>query len=364
MKLKNSLFFLFIALAGSSQAISFRDYHYGSMALGIPSHEKEINDEVAKGSLNLRNKELTDLNGFNEVPDLDKLLLLNLSHNKLATLPENIFQELTRLRNLFLNDNRLTKLSANIFHSLTALQMLDLYNNQLNGLPINIFNGLSELRRLSLWNNPIPLTKAQLVKELQLPLKIEFSFKTQKQARAEQELFAAIKNADVLMVGQWLADIMNERVRAPWFFKIDITKIRNSNDDNLLHAAIKDAAERLRTIDRELGIVRRDEKLSPDEKKKANNVLLEQKSEINDRYMKIISEILSCGEKCVRNMLFTPNAEGQQVIDAMFAKLGFDSPITQAILFVLNPEGSSEAHPSLSCQSTEKEEKGQHEIQK
>ncbi len=283
--------------------------------------------------------EMLDLgrNPLTELPEnifhnLKRLQILLLNDNQLATLPENIFQGLTALRDLYLYDNELTTLADNIFHGLTALQSLNLNNNQFTALSAHIFNGLTILEDLHLENNPIPLTQAQLRKELQLPGSVELLFKTPEQQRAEQELFTAIENADALAVRQRLVDIRARWSHTERGFRTIISKIRDANGDNILHAAIKDAAERIRLIN---GM---SAGLPEGEKQLVKQVQEEQKREINDRYMKVIRAIFSCGELCVQDMLFTPNAEGQLVIDSMVAKLGFDSPITQAIFSVLNPE--------------------------
>ncbi len=291
MKYKNSLLLLLIALSGSAQAISFLDYYHDYYQdksvfkkLGIPSHKEEVDEEVAAGELHLYNKDLTDLVGFNEIPGL------------------------------------------------IALRVLNLGDNQLTTVPANIFNGLN-LEAVYLENNPIPLTHAQLRKKLQLPRNVVLGFKSLGQEQAEHDLFTAIKNSYAFRVRQRIDDMVRGL-----FSRINISKIRDANGDNLLHAAIKDAAKRIEVIDKELGNIRRDEELSADEKKTATSVLLEQKREINDRYMKIMGAILSCGEECVQDMLFTPNAEGQQVIDEIVAKLGFNSPTYKAIFEGLSSE--------------------------
>ncbi len=408
MKHKNNIFILLITLVGSAQAISFRDYYHGNEALGILPHGKEVNAAVATGKLDLSDKGLTDLIGFDEIPDLNTLQELHLAHNELVALPENIFHGLIQLRSLRLNNNDLITLPVNIFRGLTSLQWLYLDNNQLIELPenifggltvleglnlsdnqltsfpdnifhglhglkilylggnrlatlpvntfhgltaleelylddnqfstlsANIFNGLTELGFLNLTNNPISLTQSQLAKELQLPRNTELVFKNSGQEKIEQELFAAIRKADASEVHQLLNYIMSGMIGG-FHFPIHIWKIRDAKGDNLVHAAIRDVAERSKVIDgMSVG-------LPEDEKKAVKEVQAEQKTEINDRYMKIISEILSCGEECVQDMLFTPNAEGQQVIDAVIAKLGFDSPIYKAILKGLTPEESLEA---------------------
>ncbi len=376
---------LILILAGSAQAISFRDYYHGNAELGIPSHEKEVNDAIETGKLDLSNKALTDLIGFNEIPGITLLWRLDLEENQLIMLPDNVFRGFSALKTIDLNDNQLTavpanifrdlsaveslslannliqELSQNVFHGLTALEDLNISNNQLTALPFNIFQGLTALRDVAVFNNPIPLTQEQLRKELQLPDNISLRFKTPSQEWVEKILFAAIGNADASNVRYWLDEIKAERFKSRKHQLLGIimiiSKIRDAKGDNLLHAAIRDAAERIGGIDRELGTIRRDEKLSTDEKQVANDVLLDQKREINDRYMKVISAILSCGEECVQDMLFTPNVEGQQVIDAVVAKLGFDSPIYKAILEGLTPDESPEAHPSAHTELGKEPEK-------
>ncbi len=359
MKLKNSVFLLLIAMAGSAQAISFRDYYYGNWELDIPSHEKEVNAcVISLRYLSLRNKDLTDLIGFHEIPGLNRLRQLrlddnqltlsadtfqglptledlNLAHNQLTALPPNIFNDLTALQWLYLSDNQLAELPENIFSALTALKGLNLGNNQLTALPANIFRALTALQRVDLYNNPIPLTEEQLCKELHLSKDV-LNFKVAAEEEIELELFVAMRNADVSATRQLLDDIrFGKNVTTVLANRIAVSKIRDANGDNLLHAAIRDAAERIKIID---GM---SAGLPEAEKKAVKEVQAEQKTEINDRYMKIISIILSCHEEYVQDMLFTTNAEGQQVIDAVIAKLGFDSPITQTIFSVLISEGST-----------------------
>ncbi len=386
--IKRNAFFLLLTLAGSAQAISFGDFYQ--------RFGKAVDAQVAEGVLDLSNVGLTDLIGFDKVPDITSIWKLYLTGNKLTALPanffsgltalefldlgenrlamlpdnvfdglpllyylslennqivalqDNIFRGLTALRELLLNGNRLTILPENIFHGLIALKTLNLGNNQFTAISANIFQGLAALENLFLFNNPISLTQEQLAEELQLPDTVELEFKRPAEEQAEQKLFTAIGNADVSAVRRRLADIMAGWLPPELRPLIVISKIRDANGNNLLHAAIKDAAERIKVIDgMSIGV-------PEDEKKAVKEVQAEQKDEINDRYMKIISAILSCGEECVQDMLFTPNAEKQQVVDSLVAKLGFSSPITQTILYVLNPEEEKRAT----------EEKEKHEAQK
>jgi hypothetical protein len=85
------------------------------------------------------NAETLDLSGLKltNVPPLDvlsKLKTLNLDNNRLSTLPEGCFKELTALQRLDLSNNRLSTLEEGCFTGLTALKWLYLSYNQLTTL--------------------------------------------------------------------------------------------------------------------------------------------------------------------------------------------------------------------------------------
>ena len=85
---------------------------------------------------------------FNGLTALEKL---NLSFNKLETLPEDAFDGLTALRILDLSFNVLTSLHENIFDGLTALEELHLsFNTDMAALDADIFEGLIALDTLQL----------------------------------------------------------------------------------------------------------------------------------------------------------------------------------------------------------------------
>ena len=104
--------------------------------------------------LNLSHNQLTELpeNIFN---NLNQLQILWLSGNQLTQLPENIFNNLNQLQILWLNGNQLTQLPENIFQKLIQLQTLWLSGNKLTQLPENIFNNLNQLEELSLSHNQL-----------------------------------------------------------------------------------------------------------------------------------------------------------------------------------------------------------------
>ena len=164
---------LILTLAGSAHAVSFRDYYHGNQALGIPSHEKEINDAVkSKKYLILRKANLTDLDGLDEIPGIEELTALQVDDNKIATLPEFIgtLPKLTylcarhnkietlpasfsNLTNLLLSSNKLTDFPACIL-SMLNLARLELSFNQIEDIPERIA-ALTQLTSLELTGNRI-----------------------------------------------------------------------------------------------------------------------------------------------------------------------------------------------------------------
>ncbi|KAL0265933.1 UNVERIFIED_CONTAM: hypothetical protein PYX00_011650 [Menopon gallinae] len=99
-------------------------------------------------NLDLSHNRLTTLP--KEIESLSQLQELSLSHNQLTTLPGEI-GNLSQLRRLYLNHNQLTTLPKEI-ESLSQLQGLSLCFNQLTELPGGI-GSLSQLQNLSLGNN-------------------------------------------------------------------------------------------------------------------------------------------------------------------------------------------------------------------
>ena len=110
-----------------------------------------FDDLTSLQSLHLRDNQLTTL------PDvfggLSSLRELDLSHNQLTTLPDGVFDGLTSLWLLDLQENQLTTLPDGVFDSLTGLQDLRLNDNLLTALPHGVFDRLTGLQSLTLhWN--------------------------------------------------------------------------------------------------------------------------------------------------------------------------------------------------------------------
>merc|ERR1711974_371471 len=83
------------------------------------------------------------------------LTKLNLCHNELTELPENIFVTLQHLKHLDLSFNRLKKLHEFTFRGLDSLETLKLGNNKLTTLPDNLFVDQHSLLKLLLRANQL-----------------------------------------------------------------------------------------------------------------------------------------------------------------------------------------------------------------
>ena len=100
---------------------------------------------------------------FNGLSRLEDVFLGN---NSLTRLPEKIFYGLASLRRLFLHNNKLEALPEAVFNGLSSLQVLDLNANSLSALPEGIFSGLTSLERLRLGGNPLNALPRNLFDEL------------------------------------------------------------------------------------------------------------------------------------------------------------------------------------------------------
>ncbi|EDW35147.1 GL24767 [Drosophila persimilis] len=101
-----------------------------------------------------------DRNGFRLLPQhflgqLNELRLLNLSQNRLAELPRNIFEGGVQLERLYLSKNRLSVLPFQLFQTARDLQMLDLSDNRLLSFPDNFFARNGQLKQLHLQRNQL-----------------------------------------------------------------------------------------------------------------------------------------------------------------------------------------------------------------
>ncbi|XP_013196281.1 toll-like receptor 7 [Amyelois transitella] len=116
--------------------------------------ESELLKLRSLSHLYLQHNNISDISS--EVLNLN-IRVLNISHNRLHTLPEGLFNNARELREIYLNDNSLYELARGVFHRLDELIVLDLSSNQLtsNHIDDGTFKGLIRLIVLNLSNNAL-----------------------------------------------------------------------------------------------------------------------------------------------------------------------------------------------------------------
>ncbi|XP_022656113.1 toll-like receptor Tollo [Varroa jacobsoni] len=121
-------------------------------------------------SLNLTHNSLTDLNNVGLSSDdcqLNGLLELDLSSNKLRYVDDRAFENLSNLKKLYLQRNELAQMVETALSGLSRLQLLDMSNNRLNTLPPKVLQGSADLKELYLQNNSIGLLSPTTFRGLQ-----------------------------------------------------------------------------------------------------------------------------------------------------------------------------------------------------
>lgn len=86
---------------------------------------------------------------------LDKLEILEISHNDMTNISGNLFSHLTLLRKLSVWQSNVTSFSKDLFTGVNVLEELDLSSNSLNELPSSIFTPLRKLKKLTLFSNKL-----------------------------------------------------------------------------------------------------------------------------------------------------------------------------------------------------------------
>ena len=104
---------------------------------------------------------------------LINLKYLDLSHNYLTSIEENIFSNLTNLRVLDLSLNQLTVLDPKSFSSLKKLIWLNLHDNQLVQFDLCILDYIKEIKKISLSGNSF-INKEEILSRFK-ESKIEFT---------------------------------------------------------------------------------------------------------------------------------------------------------------------------------------------
>lgn len=118
-------------------------------------------------NLLLQDNDIADI-GPNSLNGLISLRVLNMSNNKLESLPNGLFASCREIREIYLHNNTLYELARGLLHRLEQLLVLDLSNNQLSSNQIDdgTFVGLIRLIVLNLSHNALTRIDARTFKDL------------------------------------------------------------------------------------------------------------------------------------------------------------------------------------------------------
>jgi Leucine-rich repeat (LRR) protein len=117
--------------------------------------------------LHLQHNELAEVHG-DALSGLTALRILNMSNNKLESLPGGLFASSKELREIYLQHNSLYEMARGLFRRLEQLLVLDLSDNQLSSSHIDdgTFVGLIRLIVLNLSHNALTRIGAHTFKDL------------------------------------------------------------------------------------------------------------------------------------------------------------------------------------------------------
>lgn len=320
--------------------ITFRQYYYGDEQLGIPRHKSLVDMEVQHGRmLQLSGLGITSLDGIQEVPNIGNLRSLLLSNNLFDVIPPIIGTTIPNLARLYMGQNRVVEIPAFIT-DMSHLEWLELDDNRIARLPLSL-SKLTELQRLGLqgnmihitmhtdvpdfgtmnhlhdlyiYNNPIPLGEQELRQKLNLKAR-GFYFKSQSQEQTEFEFLEAIRSGDEKIFHDRLHEILTKRLvpaeillGAMFSVRINIATIRDADGNNILHAIVSALSKKMEEINNSLDL--------SDETKKQEAAFAELK------YTKLFLMLFDRGIPQMQQMLFTPNADGLNVISAAIGAEG------------------------------------------
>ena len=115
--------------------------------------------------LNLRSNNISTLHAH-VFDHLNKLLILDLSNNKLFSLPGELFLMLRSLKSLNICCNNLTIHTSQTFESLTQLKILDISKNSIGQFPPHLFESTGNLLSLEISENNLRTIPVTLFKNL------------------------------------------------------------------------------------------------------------------------------------------------------------------------------------------------------
>lgn len=123
------------------------------------SHVKYITGDEIRGNrlinLTLNNNEIEKLDRPKLFTNASKLIKINLRHNRIKELHEQVFLGIPDVEELLLSSNEISSLVSTVFGNMTKLKILELHNNRIPTIESNLFANNSMLTNLTLNNNNI-----------------------------------------------------------------------------------------------------------------------------------------------------------------------------------------------------------------
>ncbi|XP_035284833.1 toll-like receptor 13 [Anguilla anguilla] len=122
---------------------------------------------------------------------------INLSQNKISTIPVDIFRKFWRLQDLSLQRNNISFLKRAQFGGLVQLKRLNLSSNILSEIQPDTFQGLTQLRDLLLYNNHITKIPTGLFHYLPQVTTLDLSLNKLKYLNSSQCKSSTLENLDL-----------------------------------------------------------------------------------------------------------------------------------------------------------------------
>ncbi|EDV43465.2 uncharacterized protein Dana_GF16509 [Drosophila ananassae] len=97
---------------------------------------------------------------------LNILIELDLSNNKIVELLPNVFEPLSKVRSLVFNGNLLQRIQKGVFHNLKYLHKIELKHNRLVSIEMQAFVGVPLLSQIYLDGNELTLMRKETFKNL------------------------------------------------------------------------------------------------------------------------------------------------------------------------------------------------------
>uniref|UniRef100_UPI001ED83424 leucine-rich alpha-2-glycoprotein-like n=1 Tax=Scatophagus argus TaxID=75038 RepID=UPI001ED83424 len=146
-------------------------------------------------------------------PDNSSLIWLDLSGNRLESIPTALLHKLPNLENLDLSDNNLQNLQPDVLKNLHHLESLNLAGNKLSSLNPTVFNHNLKLSQLFLQENQLQELPATLLQGLQ-NLELLLLNQNQLQCFPEGLLDGQKSSFQMILTGNpWVCD---ERIKYLW----------------------------------------------------------------------------------------------------------------------------------------------------